>query len=244
MAANRSHHISKESKFQILIVPQGDAGEKRSFGLTLRGMIGLLGGLVVLILAVVILLLGYTPLGSLVPASNAQIQKRYGSQLYDLQSRLSKLSEEVIVIREYNRKLRTALGEDLDKDSTSTDIASNEEEVSQPQADTGSQVAVPQPLQTRAEEPAVSYTVPQPVVSRSFQASFPLYPPVVGYVSRGFDDTQRHFGIDYAGRRGGRRFGVEVVQLQDHRFLSKADLTDVPLRRAPLERGSSATNKV
>ena len=62
MSENRSHHITKENKFQILVIPQGDAGAKRSFGLTLKGIIGLFAGLVVFILALSILLLGYTPL--------------------------------------------------------------------------------------------------------------------------------------------------------------------------------------
>lgn len=185
------------------MVPQGDAGAKRSFGLTFRGIIGLFGLLIILIFAVAILLLGYTPLGVLVPASNVEIQKRYGNQLYDLQTRLSKLSEEVIVIREYNRKLRTALGEDLGNDTTSTSVAANDEGVAQPpQHEAELQAPVSTEPQPKVEEGAYGYSTPQPVSSKSFQASFPLYPPVLGYVSRGFDDARRHFGIDYAGRRG------------------------------------------
>jgi len=202
MSENRSHHITKENKFQILVIPQGDAGAKRSFGLTLKGIIGLFAGLVVFILAFSILLLGYTPLGVLVPASNAEIQKRYGSQLYDLQTRLSKLSEEVIVIREYNRKLRTALGEVLDKDSASASMAANEEEAAPQQNDSEVQAPVSAEPHTKVEEGVEAYSAPHAVTSKSFQASFPLSPPVLGYVSRGFDDAQRHFGIDYAGRRG------------------------------------------
>jgi len=202
MSENRSHHITKENKFQILVIPQGDAGAKRSFGLTLKGIFGLFAGLIVLILVVAILLLGYTPLGALVPASNAEIQKRYGNQLYDLQTRLSKLSEEVIVIREYNRKLRTALGEDLDKDSASASVAVNEAEPAPPQDDSESQTPASTVQQSKVDEGVVGYSAPHAVASKSFQASFPLYPPVLGYVSRGFDDAQRHFGIDYAGRRG------------------------------------------
>jgi len=202
MPENKNHHITKENKFQILVIPQGDAGAKRSFGLTLKGIIGLFAGVIVLILVLAILLLGYTPLGVLVPASNAEIQKRYGSQLYDLQTRLSKLSEEVIVIREYNRKLRTALGEDLDKDSASASVAANEEEAGPPQNDSEVQGPVSTEPQSKVEEGVGAYTAPHAVRSKSFQASFPLYPPVLGYVSRGFDDAQRHFGIDYAGRRG------------------------------------------
>jgi len=202
MAENRSHHISKENKFEILVIPQGDAGVKRSFSLTGKGIVGLLSGLVVLVLALAILLLGYTPLGALVPASNAEIQKRYGNQLFDLQSRLSKLSEEVIVIREYNRKLREALGEDLGKDTTSAVASANEEETPFQQEDTVAETPAPVEPAARVPETVEGFSTPRPVTTKSFQASFPLYPPVLGYVSRGFDEAQRHFGIDYAGRRG------------------------------------------
>ncbi|HTX17588.1 MAG TPA: M23 family metallopeptidase [Bacteroidota bacterium] len=202
MAENRSHHITKEKKYEILVIPEGDAGARRSYVLTGKGIFGLLSGLVVLVLALAILLLGFTPLGALVPASNAEIQKRYGNQLFDLQSRLSKLSEEVIVIREYNLKLRAALGEDLTKDTTSAVAAANEEESAQPQADSVAETPVSVEQPARSAEVVEGFSSPRPVATKSFQASFPLYPPVLGYVSRGFDDAQRHFGIDYAARRG------------------------------------------
>ena len=203
MPANRDHHKTKENKFQILVVPQGDAGEKRSFGLTLNRLLLLFGGLVAVIAAVIVALLGYTPLGMLVPVSNVEIQRRYGDQLYALQTRLSRVSEEVIVMREYNHKLRTALGEHFQDDSESVLAAGGVKEREPPQR---SALEETQQAMTegpgRNESPAYSYAQQSQVTSRSFQAMFPVYPPVVGYVSRGFDDARRHFGIDYAGRRG------------------------------------------
>ena len=201
MSADREHHATKERKFQILIIPQGDAGEKRSFALTMGRMAAIVGGFVVVIMVAVALLLGYTPLGMLVPISNTQIQKRYGNQLYELQTRLSKVSEEFIVLREYNRKLRGALGEDLKKDTSASAVS---DEAAAPVQGAAPQVQ----QQTEAEAPPRTESItagvtPERVSSnKSFQASFPLYPPVNGYVSQGFDDARRHFGIDYAGRRG------------------------------------------
>ncbi|HTR82765.1 MAG TPA: M23 family metallopeptidase [Bacteroidota bacterium] len=201
MASNRGHHISKENKFQILVIPQSDAGTKRSIALSLGGIIGVLSGLVGFILLLVVLALGYTPLGTLVPVSNAEIQKRYGNQLYDLQTRLSKLSEEVIVIREYNRKLRGALGEGLDTLGVSSSTASDQAEVTPEQGELDTQQAVNEE-QPKSDNAAYGYSSQPIVATKPFEAAFPLYPPVVGYVSRGFDEAQRHFGIDYAGRRG------------------------------------------
>ena len=202
MPANRNHHITKENKFQILVIPQGDAGAKRSFGLTIGRLAALVVGSFVVILALVVVLLGYTPLGLLVPVSNVEIQKRYGNQLYDLQARLSKVSEEMIVVREYNRKLRSALGEDLEEDTTtaSTDIA--DEVVTKPQSEPETKPEAVSEAQPKTENPAYGYAPQQVAASKPFQAAFPLYPPVVGYVSRGFDEVRKHFGIDYAGRRG------------------------------------------
>jgi murein DD-endopeptidase MepM/ murein hydrolase activator NlpD len=203
MPANRDHHITKERKFQILVVPQGDAGEKRSFALTMGRIMGLFAGLIAVILIAVVLLLGYTPLGRLVPISNTEIQKRYGSQLFDLQTRLSKVSEEFIVLREYNRKLRSALGEDLKKDTTSSSVALNEESIAPPQSATlEQQQQTTVEAQPTSENAAAGFVAQRLTANKPFQASFPLYPPVVGYISQGFDDARRHFGIDYAGRRG------------------------------------------
>ena len=203
MSTDRDHHKTKEHKFQILVIPQGDAGEKRSFALTTGRIIAIVGGFVAVILVAVVLLLGYTPLGMLVPMSNTEIQRRYGIQLYELQTRLSKVSEEFIVLREYNRKLRGALGEDLKKDTVSSSLASNDEVIAPPQEATPEvqqkTAAEPQP---RTENAAYGFAPQHVSANKSFQASFPLYPPVVGYVSQGFDDARKHYGIDYAGRRG------------------------------------------
>jgi murein DD-endopeptidase MepM/ murein hydrolase activator NlpD len=203
MSAERDHHISKERKFEILVIPQGDAGEKRSFALTIGRLVAYVSGFVVVIMVAVAFLLGYTPLGTLVPISNSEIQKRYGNQLYELQTRLSKVSEEFIVLREYNRKLRGALGEDLKKDTTASSGDVSEEIAAPPQGGTAEvQQQTEAEPQQKTETAAAGFTPERASTSKSFQASFPLYPPVVGYVSQGFDDARRHFGIDYAGRRG------------------------------------------
>ena len=203
MSAERDHHITKERKFQILVIPQGDAGEKRSFALTVGRIVAIVSGFVAVVLLAVVLLLGYTPLGMVVPISNTEIQRRYGNQLYDLQTRLSKVSEEFIVLREYNRKLRGALGEDLKKDTASSSIASSEEVISPPLgAASEVQQQTAEEHQPGTENTATGFTTQRVSANKPFQASFPLYPPVVGYVSQGFDDARKHYGIDYAGRRG------------------------------------------
>ena len=186
------------------MIPQGETGEKRSFALSMKGLVSIFAGLVGAVLIVVVLLLAYTPLGLIVPVSNTEIQRRYGSQLFDLQSRLTKLSEEVIVIREYNRKLRSALGQDFAADTTTASLPDTPDEQTpaqtKPEVETHQQqAAVEQP---RSENTSYGFAPPPQVTSKAFQATFPMYPPVLGYVSRGFDEAKKHFGIDYAGRRG------------------------------------------
>ena len=185
------------------MIPQGDAGEKRSFGFTLNKFLAFLGGFVIVIASIIVVLLGYTPLGMLVPVSNTEIQRRYGDQLINLQTRLSKVSEDVIVMREYNHKLRTALGEEFQDDSVSSDAKLKVEEAEAPQqsmADIPKQTIADAPA--RNESQAYAFQTQAQVTSKPLQATFPVYPPVVGYVARGFDEGRKHFGIDYAGRRG------------------------------------------
>jgi murein DD-endopeptidase MepM/ murein hydrolase activator NlpD len=200
MVKKREHHLTKKNRFQILIVPEGDSGAKWSFVTNIPIFTGIFGALTVLLSVGIVLMLGYTPLGSLVPISDEEMQRRYGVELVTLQQRLNKVSEEVIVMREYNMKLRSILGEDVkreEKDRTAEDVVTKDLEQHQTVPD----------MQTPAIQsaPPVSGALNGSVMSvpvGSFRASFPISLPVIGYVSRRFDDVRKHYGIDYAGRRG------------------------------------------
>jgi murein DD-endopeptidase MepM/ murein hydrolase activator NlpD len=202
MPADREHHKTKRNSFQILIIPQGDAGEKRSITAGLPTIIGAIAIFTVLMGTAIFLVLGYTPLGTIVPITDSEIEQKYGKELVELQTRLNSLSEEMIVMQGYNLKLRTALGENVQADSslTSTSGTADEDQDSAVSSSNEQQPVSDQMMSVpSADFPDEGDLGPS---AASFRAAFPISSPVSGYVSRGFDPAQNHYGIDYAGKRG------------------------------------------
>lgn len=202
MPANRDHHTSKENTFQILVIPQGDAGKRRSFTASVGIFIAGSVGIVLLIVAFTVAIIVFTPVGSLLPVSDAEMERRYGTELVQLQKRLAQISEEVVIVREYNLKLRSALGESVPHDTTigSAPVYAMSEDESEEA--TPAHSSAPLKVQEGSSEKIIADQVNQKIVMKAFQASFPITAPVSGYVSRRFEDTQGHLGIDYVGSIG------------------------------------------
>jgi murein DD-endopeptidase MepM/ murein hydrolase activator NlpD len=199
MSGEREHHLSKKKRFEILVIPQHDAGKKRS--VEASATVFLVAGFLLFLTFSVIMVyvLGYTPLRRLVPVSDEELQRRYGSELVDLQTRLSRLTEEFIVMREYNLKLRSALGEKVKRDSTKVTVSAQDREE---RLQSGSPAAVITEL--RAPANMINYQASSLGLfsPASFKASFPISSPVSGYITRSFDVSREHYGTDFAGKRG------------------------------------------
>ena len=205
MPTERNHHTSKDTSFQFVVIPQGDTGSTRSFKASVKTIVLVGAVVVVTIMGITIATLLYTPAALLLPMSELQLRKQYGTELYAVQERMNRLSSEVLVLREYNNKLRKALGQqEISADSTITfgsaskfveeipkqsgDAKPIPEDHTQPQSDI-SQKVVYRAVNTVKEE-------------ATFRASFPIIAPAIGYISRRFQSEQEHFGIDYAGKIG------------------------------------------
>ncbi len=203
MAEERSHHISKKRRYDILLVPSDDSSEPKRFRLT-PGQIGAtLGGSIAFVIATVILLLMYTPLGPMVPIPNPELENRYNKELLSINQRMSDVMEQLVELRSYNVKLRQALGENV----TLTDSGVV---VSTPRARTATN-------RQRMQEPPQQQPLRQP--SNGFRSTmqaaterviaddpnkvvFPAMLPAEGFITRGFDYNKRHFGLDIAGKSG------------------------------------------
>jgi murein DD-endopeptidase MepM/ murein hydrolase activator NlpD len=200
MAVSREHHISKGNKFQVLLIPQSNTGRSLSFSLGLPFLLVLTGGLCLVIVAATIALVGYTPLGRYIPVSGQELDHRYGEEMVGLQKRLNKLSEDVIVLREYNLKLRAALGEELPQNAAPDasshlvdDAPAGRPKASHTVDENSAQMSIPG---------ATVRTAPIAAVSARFRASFPISAPVEGYITRGYDEDQHHPAVDYAAKEG------------------------------------------
>jgi murein DD-endopeptidase MepM/ murein hydrolase activator NlpD len=208
MPSERDHHVSKENAYEIVVIPQGDTGSTRSFKASVSTLVLVSVGVVSLVAAMTIAAVLYTPAGLLLPMSEEQLQRRYGSELFEVQKRLNRISSEVLVLREYNNKLRNALGQkELPADSA-FDLVGVEAILAQKEMPVSGASGTEQtgPTQSASSVPAVTY---RPALGSdagadvaSFRAEFPIIAPAVGYISRRFESEKGHTGIDYAGKIG------------------------------------------
>ena len=108
------------------------------------------------------------------------------------------------MLREYNNKLRNALGQkEMPKDSTfdvgtvTSLLAENDQSVTGVREN---QQKIP--VQSSTDEVIVSRPVMKVKHEAVFRAEFPIIAPAVGYISRRFESDKGHLGIDYAGKIG------------------------------------------
>ena len=201
MPPERDHHTSKDRAFQFVVIPQGDTGSTRSFKASVLTIVLAACVTVLLVIASTIAAIIYTPAGLLIPMSEEQLRERYGGELFNVQQRLNRLSSEVLVLREYNNKLRSVLGQkELPADS-SLDF----------QATGQAPVDLADKSVDETAEPAGEQLPEKNVVYRgvsaekeevSFSASFPIIAPAIGYVSKKFEASRGHLGMDYAAKIG------------------------------------------
>jgi hypothetical protein len=109
--SGEQHHKSKRVRYDLVLVPRDDAGHAKSLRFAPWQVYLTLGGSVLVLVIVVLALLVYTPLGILFPLENPGLVNKYSKELVSLNQRMTSLMEQLVELREYNVKLRNALGE-------------------------------------------------------------------------------------------------------------------------------------
>lgn len=194
--------------YEILLVPKGEGGKKRSFK-TGRGGLWLYAvGVIVMITVFALVLLIYTPIVAYIPVKNPALEARYGKQILETQQRLNDLAQEVLVVRDYNQQLRKALGEFSGKDTAvARSTASRRTVLQAEQVAEDSGYAAPDDFSGNPEGEGGyrggSGNVENVVTERpAVHGSFPLLEPTRGFETQGFDPSRNHFGVDYAVKSG------------------------------------------
>lgn len=196
-------------RYEILLVPQGEGGKRRSFFAS-RVRLLVFGFLAfAFISAMVLALLMFTPVVMYIPIKNPELEVRYGKQILETQQRLDELARDVLVLREYNQQLRKALGEFDRKDtSAGRTVASRmPQRRAETASDESSYVTGPSDLsignETYGDYDVTPGSVGTIVTSHAgFRGALPLLAPAEGFITQGFDQSRHHFGIDYAVKRG------------------------------------------
>ncbi|MBI3587252.1 MAG: M23 family metallopeptidase [Ignavibacteriales bacterium] len=201
MPADRQHHTSKKLRYNLLLVPSEDAGKSKTIRFAPWQVILLLGGLVALIVTAVLLVLVFTPIGAIVPIQNPELENKYGRELVSLNQRMTTLMEELIELREYNVKLRNALGENAV--ATDSGVVIVNAPKSSATKETKKEIRTSPTTQAiRNALSQQSTRLSENTVEEKQQVVFPVILPTEGYISRGFEAEQRHYGLDIAGKTG------------------------------------------
>jgi murein DD-endopeptidase MepM/ murein hydrolase activator NlpD len=197
------HHKSKKARYDLVLVPRDDAGQSKSVRFAPWQIYLTLGGSVVVIVVVVFALLVYTPLGILIPLENPALVNKYSKDLVSLNQRMTVLMEQLLELREYNVKLRKALGEKVvATDSGVTVMGSPRNERPDGKQVDNRERTAPDIGRTALPRSVSGAAATAVLMQENRQIVFPATMPTEGYLTRGFEASQRHFGIDIAGSTG------------------------------------------
>jgi len=206
MPTQKSRRRKNSTKYDILLVPDGEGGKTRRFRTGVGKFIILVVLSVLSIVGVTLALLMYTPLALYIPITSPELEKKYGQLASETQHQLQILTQDVILLKDYNQQLRKALGEMTGGDSASAlkgPIYFSDERPEQ--RDSPQEALGLNPVAGKGDEELFlgAYSFGDAYAEGGgLRVAFPLLPPSEGFVTQGFDPTRRHYGIDYATKRG------------------------------------------
>lgn len=197
------HHKSKKVRYDVLFVPRDDAGGSKSLRFAPWQFYLLVTGSLVVVIAAVAALLVYTPVGVLVPIENPGLVNKYSKDLLSLNERMTVVMQELVQLREYNVKLRNALGERaVVTDSGVAVIGSPWVEKEGDNNKPGRSQKSRDLVKVEMERPIMGSSTLPSLPQENRRVVFPVLLPAEGYLTRGFDPGQRHYGLDIAGNVG------------------------------------------
>jgi murein DD-endopeptidase MepM/ murein hydrolase activator NlpD len=203
LAADRQHHKSKKNRYTIVLVPDEDASKAKNFQIAFWQLATGLVLFAVLMVMIVVLTLTYTPLGQVFPLSNKGLENRYSKELVSLNQRMMSLMEQLVELRSYNIKLRRAFGENIMlSDSGVVKVTSRASQAEKSDLIQEGQIAA---RSTQLMNPAQRMIPVQTAKSETdgrSAVSFPAILPTEGYMTRGFEPEDNHYGMDIAGKIG------------------------------------------
>ena len=196
--ADRNHHTSKRRRYTVVLVPNEEASESRSYRFAPWQVRAVVTASIVFVLAAFTALLYWTPLAGWLSIPNPELENRYGKEIVALNDRMVTVMEQLLEMRSYNVQLRNALGDRSLADSlrrSGATLAVERGAVRDGETLPERSPMVSSALPVALTRVMTSETVPATV---AFPASF----PTTGYVTRGFEPDRGHVGMDIAGKAG------------------------------------------
>lgn len=202
MSSEREHHKSKKKVYSIVLVPGEDA-EPKTFRFAPWQMISLGALALVVLVGSVLAITVYTKLGALLPITNPELENKYNRELIALYNEVAYMKEQLLELGSYNVKLRKALGENVAlTDSGVLRIDNPKTNDGQPSRIAEKAEQVVRRYEQRALELSSQQVVEKAADEAKTRVNFPAILPTEGYITRGYEPAQRHFGLDIAARSG------------------------------------------
>lgn len=209
MSTENVRERKRNPHYTVVLVPEGESKQPWTVSFTRWSFVT---GVVVAFLVIIGLVIAafvYTPIGARLPIARSDLEQRYGKQIVGIQEQLQSLMREMAVLRSYNLRLRTALGEKVQDGIPATGNGADTMK-----ADPGAAANAVVENQSEPVSPRVDLhadagsVVSDEGSSRRRYVEFPLVVPAEGFISRGFDPEQFHYGIDFAGKVGSSVFAA------------------------------------
>ena len=207
MPVENVHDRKEKRRFTLVVVPSGDSEKTKTISIGKWAAVASVSAAFFVIASLVFAVIIFTPAHNLLPVSHSDLERRYGKQIVEIQEQVNNLLKEMNVLRDYNIRLRKAMGESLtSSDSNIAPVNTGEQILSSTSnkdltATDATVSARNIPVKSHIGESSSSISIQtyQPTVNE-LTSTFPLIVPADGYVTRGFDVRQYHYGIDFAGR--------------------------------------------
>ncbi len=200
MANDTNHHKTKKRRYTLVFIAEDNSASAKSIRFRRWHVVSMMIIFLAISFGLFWTLIVYTPVGQIFPITSPGLRNQYTQQLLELHQRLASVMDELMVLRAYNAKLRKALGEgnvtvDTSKNEKNT-TGMNQIGSSISQSSFQSNVAVA----ASEELKPLTRVIEVQTVDRQYQ--FPAIFPTQGFVTRGFDPSINHYGIDIAGKSG------------------------------------------
>lgn len=205
MSPENGRERKKRARYTFLVLPDGDSDRTRTFSASVWGLVGTVVASFLVIVFLILAAIIYTPIGSLLPIANPELEHQYAKQITEIQTQINLLLDQVSVLRGYNLRLRKAMGEEMHGEDSTLAAEARPPEAGPSPRETLSRR--PEQRREPQETDAKMSMRPEPPsgglpADGMRAASVPFTMPSDGYLSRTFDPEEFHYGIDLAGKQG------------------------------------------
>ncbi|HUL44333.1 MAG TPA: peptidoglycan DD-metalloendopeptidase family protein [Bacteroidota bacterium] len=207
MSPENVRERKQKRRYTFIVVPDAKSQETRTVSASLLTLIATVLAVLIVVVASILAIIIYTPVGIHLPISNPELTRQYGRQLAGIQTQIRGLMEEVSTLREYNVKLRKAMGEDVAGKDTVQNAGSPDSSIALPPLSdeaTGQEAHDVQEVSPRTGGQVATVFQPEhgSGLRQEMLKQFPLTMPASGFVSGVFQPERSHYGIDVAGKLG------------------------------------------